>query len=65
MAAQISTVQDLHDWIDDHAALYLTGNERQQIADAILSGECPRFGTDWSEFLDGLPTFSEILDGDY
>jgi hypothetical protein len=53
----IDTRQDLVNWVSGHAGDNLSDEDHDTIADAILDGDHPPYGTAWDEFLKELPEY--------
>ena len=58
----MTTRNDLRNWVDDHTTGWLERDDAdvERITDAIQAMDHPRWGTDWSEFLDALPELDVI-----
>jgi hypothetical protein len=56
MRHRMTKLGDLRVWVEDHAGEYLSSCEIDTIAANITArDDCPRWGTDWTEFLAALP----------
>jgi hypothetical protein len=63
MRRTMTTNRDLRNWVDDVTSGWVerTDADVDAITDTIQAMDHPRWGADWSEWLDGLPELTELL----